>query len=307
VPIGLIHASWGGTRIQAWMSPEALASCSGDAVAESSSYDEDSLSFKHNNMTTTNDPNAPTVLYNAMVHPFLPLSIRTTLWYQGESNAGEPQYYQCAQPAMINDWRQRFENSKASSFFFVQLAAYNANGSWGDFRWFGQTLSLGRMQPAGMAIAIDGADPASPHHPIHPRGKLELAQRLERVAAVVEYRFALVQSQGPVALSITRQASLTGEMSYNVQLNEAGYFVDPPGCVTCCANGWVFEGYVGNQWKPMTTMNLSGSNIVLTMNQSANDPAVSSVRYAWAMLPECVLMSASDPLLPAAPFVMAVV
>jgi hypothetical protein len=183
-----------------------------------------------------------------------------------ELNILYPDFYRCAQPAMINDWRQRFEDSSRISFFFVQvaivvvvtviiittvivaivitttvvttvivatvittvvvaivvvvtititatavttaivaivvvitvttiattvqLAAFNSGGAWGDFRWYGQTLSQDAMQPAGQAIAIDGADPGSPYGDIHPRGKLPLAERLERLAAVVEYGFA---------------------------------------------------------------------------------------------------------------------
>ncbi|MEA3478169.1 MAG: sialate O-acetylesterase, partial [Bacteroidota bacterium] len=32
------------------------------------------------------DPNRPTVLYNAMIHPLIPYAIRGAIWYQGESN-----------------------------------------------------------------------------------------------------------------------------------------------------------------------------------------------------------------------------
>jgi sialate O-acetylesterase len=244
------------------------------------------------------------MMYNAMIHPFLPLSIRTTLWYQGESDADVVQFYQCAQPAMINDWRQRFEDSSRISFFFVQLAAYSGGGNWGDFRWIGQTQSLDAMQPAGQAIAIDGADPGSPFGEIHPRGKLTLAQRLEFVAAVVEYGFASVVSNGPVAMSVTQQpTSLTATDSYNVRFSETGYFIDPPGCVICCAGGWAFEGLVNNAWQPMNTTNLSGSDIALRINRGEGEAAVSTVRYAWAALPECVMMSSASGL-PAAPFMM---
>ncbi|MGV8092976.1 MAG: sialate O-acetylesterase [Mangrovibacterium sp.] len=36
----------------------------------------------------TGNPNRPSVLYNAMIHPLIPFTIRGAIWYQGESNAG---------------------------------------------------------------------------------------------------------------------------------------------------------------------------------------------------------------------------
>ena len=122
VPIGLIHSSWGGTRIEAWMSPEALAECGADS-AEADLFNDDDLDMVFANiaeaeteelvaaanMTVSVDrrslqnANDASALYNAMVHPLLPLGIRTALWYQGESNAGAPNFYRCAQPAVIND------------------------------------------------------------------------------------------------------------------------------------------------------------------------------------------------------------
>ena len=34
VPIGLVEAAWGGTRIEAWMTPQALARCPGTDTAK---------------------------------------------------------------------------------------------------------------------------------------------------------------------------------------------------------------------------------------------------------------------------------
>lgn len=122
---------------------------------------------------------------------------------------------------------------------------------------------------------------------------------------MVEYGFAGVQSNGPVAMSVTQQASVAGSVgdAFNIRFSEAGDFVDPRGCVSCCAGGWVFEGLVGSNWQPMTTVNHSGTDIALTINRGEDEPPVVSVRYAWARLPECVMMSSASGL-PAAPFVM---
>src|SRR5687768_104680 len=72
-------------------------------------------------------PNAfPTLLYNAMINPLIPYTIRGALWYQGESNAGRAYQYRKAFPLMINDWRKRWGQGDFP-FYFVQLATFNAN------------------------------------------------------------------------------------------------------------------------------------------------------------------------------------
>ena len=77
VPVGLIHTSWGGSRIEAWMTPNALKDIPEKPVPLS---DAD---IKIQNGT-------PTVLYNGMIYPILGYGIRGAIWYQGESNRDEP-------------------------------------------------------------------------------------------------------------------------------------------------------------------------------------------------------------------------
>ena len=52
--------------------------------------------------------NEASVLYNAMIHPFLPLTIYGAIWYQGESNSGEWATYECAVRQMVDDWREKW-------------------------------------------------------------------------------------------------------------------------------------------------------------------------------------------------------
>ena len=44
-------------------------------------------------------PNTPAALYNAMIAPLVPYAVRGAIWYQGESNTGEPEFYRSAVPA----------------------------------------------------------------------------------------------------------------------------------------------------------------------------------------------------------------
>jgi len=50
----------------------------------------------------------PSVLRNAMIHPFLNMTPYGAIWYQGESNTAKPDTYNCTFPAMIDDWRAKW-------------------------------------------------------------------------------------------------------------------------------------------------------------------------------------------------------
>lgn len=101
VPVGLVGTSYGGTSVLEWSSPDALAKCN--------------LDVSGNRAT----------LWNAMAYPFTPLRLSGFLWYQGEADANDPERYLCTFPAMIGDWRSKW-NLPQLPFAFVQLAAYSA-------------------------------------------------------------------------------------------------------------------------------------------------------------------------------------
>ena len=73
-------------------------------------------------------PNVPTIIYNGMIAPLVPFSIKGVIWYQGESNADnmkEALQYDSLFPAMIQDWRKQWGYD--FPFLFVQLAGYQPN------------------------------------------------------------------------------------------------------------------------------------------------------------------------------------
>ena len=82
----------------------------------------------HYSICSYEGPDDPSVLWNAMIHPFLNMTIYGTIWYQGESNAGHPDTYNCTFPAMIDDWRAKwFEATNKGTdetfpFGFVQVS-----------------------------------------------------------------------------------------------------------------------------------------------------------------------------------------
>ena len=77
VPIGLLHASYGGTVVESWTSPDANAKCGPIPDNPPGS-----------NPVGQNNASA---CYNAMIHPLLPMQFAGVLWYQGQSSTS-PSY-----------------------------------------------------------------------------------------------------------------------------------------------------------------------------------------------------------------------
>lgn len=142
----------------------------------------------------------PAVLFNAMIAPLLPLSIRGVIWYQGESNADtkdESIEYSTLFPSMITDWRNRWGQGDFP-FLFVQLASFGpvqkepAESNWALLRE-AQTNTL-RLPNTGMAITTDIGNPVN----IHPVKKQEVGDRLADEAMRFVYGNTKRISGGPV-------------------------------------------------------------------------------------------------------------
>lgn len=68
--------------------------------------------------------NQPTTLYNAVVHPLAPYSVSGVVWYQGESNTGNPATYTDYLKKMMGCWRDLWQQPQMP-FCIVQLANHD--------------------------------------------------------------------------------------------------------------------------------------------------------------------------------------
>jgi len=118
IPIGLIVASQGGTRIEPW----------------------------------TGGP-----LYNARVHPYTRLAIKGVIWYQGEANISEGEAYTEKMVRLVDEWRKAW-NAETLPFYFVQLAPFaypkNKQDALPEL-WEAQTRAAALIPDSGMAIIND--------------------------------------------------------------------------------------------------------------------------------------------------------
>ena len=149
------------------------------------------LSFQHQ----------PAALYNAMVAPLANYTIKGFCWYQGESNAGKPDEYIRLQPAIVKDWRNKW-NQGNLPFLYVQLPGfmeYNylpSESNWAVIR--AAQLSALSVANTAMVVAIDLGE----WNDIHPDNKKMVGQRLALAAFKNAYGENIVHS-GPLYQSYT--------------------------------------------------------------------------------------------------------
>jgi len=232
------------------------------------------------------NPNQPTVLYNGMIHPLVPFTIRGAIWYQGESNAGRAYQYRTLFPAMITDWRKEWGQGDFP-FLFVQLANYQKRNetpvedTWAELRE-AQAMAL-ELPNTGMAVTIDIGDALD----IHPGNKQDVGKRLALNALALVYGKDLPYS-GPIYAGMEVSGNVI-ELSFDHVydgLSTAGG-VELKGFSICGEDGrfvWADADIYGDK--------------VLVSAPGISDPV--AVRYAWSSNPECNLVNSAG--LPASPF-----
>jgi sialate O-acetylesterase len=233
VPVGLIEAAWGGTRIEPWTPPAGFASVPefhdiAEAVEQATPNYKRALAetieaieawaptakaalaagtevpappgWPRHPLDSAGDP---TGLYNGMVHPIVPFAIRGAIWYQGESNWEDGLLYEARMRALINGWRQVWGEGDFP-FYFVQIAPFD--GWYTDEKagelWQAQTAALA-VPNTGMAVITDVADLQD----IHPRNKQVVGERLALWALAKTYGKKDIVYSGPLYKSMAVEES----------------------------------------------------------------------------------------------------
>ncbi|MEI8235103.1 MAG: sialate O-acetylesterase [Verrucomicrobiota bacterium] len=193
VPVGVITAAWGGTRIELWTPPEAYKKSDifgGEAKSAGSLVQIDGVPAGLN--------------YDHLIRPLVPFALRGLLWYQGESNILEgdkPARYSAKMELLIASWRNAW-GREDMPFYYVQLAP--------NFYSRSQKVQIPPEQlPAfqdvqrrllavphtGMAVTTDLANnPAD----IHPLDKWDVGKRLWLWAAADCYGKKGIVPSGPL-------------------------------------------------------------------------------------------------------------
>lgn len=310
IPVGLIISSVGGTRIESWMRKETLAA-TGESAGLVKKWQEVSpeefarigsnySTFQHQrdhiHPAAVQEAKAhgrpappapvapkirchdcPSALHNGMIAPLQPFAIRGVLWYQGESNSGQPGPYQKLLPAMIADWRGIWGTDLP--FLFVQLAPHRSIHP--AFRE-AQHLIWESTPRTAMVVTTDVGNP----HNIHPTCKRPVGERLALAARALCYG-EKIEYSGPLYESM-----MVGNSRIVLRFKHLGGGL--------MAKGGELKGFTiagaDNRFVPGNA-EIEGDTIIVSAH-GLKDPK--AVRYNWAIQPDGNLFNRDG--LPAAPF-----
>jgi len=175
VPVGVINAAVGGSKIESWLNREPYA--------------------RGNH-------------YDTKIAPLEGYGLRGVVWYQGESNAGDGRDYRPKLESLITGWREAWKQSDsmspdaprgAFSVYYVQLPGIGTsptdNPAGGDGRAeirqaYAEALAI---ENTGMAVTIDIGDVRE-----HPPNKYDTGVRLARLALHNDYGLRDLVPSGPL-------------------------------------------------------------------------------------------------------------
>jgi sialate O-acetylesterase len=208
----------------------------------------------------------PLGLFNGMIHPLLNYSIRGVIWYQGESNTGNPQEYADLFPALIEDWRNHWDQGEFP-FLYVQLANFMepadepVESNWAELRQ--AQLEALSLPNTGMAVTIDIGE----WNDIHPLNKKDVGDRLARWARGMVYGENIVQS-GPLLERVTQSGR---RLRLSFSHTGSGLVAD---------GGDLKEFTIaGEDGKFVTAKARIEGDEVIVWSEQINNPK--HVRYAW--------------------------
>ncbi|SFG81850.1 sialate O-acetylesterase [Pedobacter insulae] len=297
-PVGLIHSSWGGTPAESWTKKEVLENDAElikileeyqkrvkDYPLIKQAYEMDLAKLKNEGSTKPipkapvnpgTDYKAPTVLFNAMISPLLPYTLKGVIWYQGESNSDRASQYQKLFPTLINHWRKDF--GQDLPFYFVQIAMHYQKKP--EIRE-AQLITYRQLRNTGMVVITDVGDSLD----IHPRNKETVGKRL---------------ALWPMAKLYHRQKAFSGPLykSKKVEGNKIRIWFDfGEGLLAKDGDLREFEiAGADKQFVPAKAI-IEGNTVVIQCNSITKPVAV---RFAWKNFSRPNLFNFAN--LPASPF-----
>lgn len=277
VPVGLIKSAWGGTMLQPWIPAWAYESDPDFAAYYKKQMDPIREKIeKKRKFNLRGIRQYPSVLFNGMIAPVRPYTIRGAIWYQGESNAKRmPHAYREYFETLITSWRKEWGQADLS-FYWAQLAGFNANGfnAWKDI-CDAQRHAL-ELSNTGMAVLNDIGEAKD----IHPRNKMDVGRRLALWALANDYRLDLPAYSGP----LFEKSNVSGG-KFIVKFTHCG-----SGLMTACKKldhpaeetdtelgGFELKGADG-KWMDAEARIVS-KDTVEVFNSAVEEPL--AVRYAW--------------------------
>ncbi len=287
VPIGLIDSTWGGTPVDTWISMDGIGSNAGlmpmfaswahftadlsdtDLIIAKEKREDAAAEQAHQPKPEHNwHPDAlswqPASLYNGMIAPLVPYTIKGAIWYQGETNSDPERapMYSRFFSAMIQDWRAKWGEGNFP-FLYVQISNfYSPHENWGLLRdEQRRTLSVANT---AMAVTLD----VGTRDNVHPPDKQTVGARLALAARATVYGEPQLEYSGPLFRTATVEGSTMRVWFDHAKDGLAAHGPQLAGFEVAGADG---------KFAPAKAK-IEGSTVVVEAS-GVSHPA--SVRYAW--------------------------
>lgn len=188
IPVGLILANKGGTRVESWLDADNLKK-----------YTDESLDSMTNVKKYPGDYLRPLVWGYGTFSPILNFTVKGILFYQGCSNVGAPgdQYSQRLK-LLVEQWRRDFKLGQIP-FYFVQIAPYyngDVNGTAGPLLRE-QQLKASKIIPNSDIVCTEDLVYPYETQQIHPTMKKPVGQRLAYIALHHDYGMTSLMCESP--------------------------------------------------------------------------------------------------------------
>ncbi|MCK5823896.1 MAG: hypothetical protein KAG96_00645 [Ichthyobacteriaceae bacterium] len=294
VPIGIIHNAVPGAPIESWLNKkiidgDKLIKEYGDKrwsdttdvmvnigknqvkIKKSAGFKLDSTANSHSWMPAYN--------YTNGIEPIKDFGIAGVIWYQGESNAEDFDFYPHMFTKLVDSWRKDFNDD--FPFYYVQLTSRNDRPTWPDFRNM-QRVTLNSISNSGMVVISDVGD----KNDTHAKNKKPVGERLATLALGKDYNIG-DNYESPMFDKVS-------EASNNLIIHFKGKFKDLKTSDGKSVSGFeVSEN--GVDYKNVSAK-IKGNTIVIKNNKKSK-----YIRYAWKSYTEANLVSGSG--LPVSTFV----
>ena len=185
IPVGIIEANKGGTRVESWLTKENLERYTDDPT--------DSVEICKK--WPQYDYHRSLLWGNGTFNPILNYTVKGILFYQGCSNVGDPgdQYSQRLK-LLVEQWRGQFGLGEIP-FYFVQIAPFlyddGMNGTSGALLRE-QQYKASQIIPNSSLVCINDLVYPYEYSQIHPAQKQPVGERLAYTALNRDYGFESV-------------------------------------------------------------------------------------------------------------------
>lgn len=206
VPVGIIVNAWGGSRIEPWMSRDAVLDA---GVSDGELREIDAL-----REIAGRWPNSVGSCWNGRMAPLAGYGIKGFLWYQGCSNIGQ-NCYDKLQAAMVRLWRESWGLGELP-FIYALLAPYEHGDADGRWRPFFVETQL-RTQELVSSVWAVSTETLGNKVTVHPAKKKEVADMMVLRALQNVYGMDCGVS---IELPRLQEADFSSDGSVRVRLTE---------------------------------------------------------------------------------------